>query len=95
MKKKTIYKDLFQIFFFFGLVITDPDAPSRKEPTFREVRHWLAMNILESDIKSGDDVFEYRGSGPPASTGLHRYVFLLYKQPNGIIKHTEPHVSNK
>lgn len=23
---------------------------------------------------------EYIGAGPPAGTGLHRYVFLLYKQ---------------
>lgn len=80
---------------YYTLLMTDPDAPSRTIPIFREVRHWLAMNILECDIKSGDDVFEYKGSGPPKYTGLHRYVFLIFKQPNGIIKHTEPHVSNE
>ncbi|XP_055303786.1 protein D1-like [Sitodiplosis mosellana] len=79
---------------YYTLLMTDPDAPSRVSPTFREVRHWLIFNILESDITSGEEVFEYRGSGPPKGTNLHRYIFLVFKQP-GIIQHTEPHVSNK
>lgn len=55
----------------------------------------LVMNIPESDVEKGDEVFEYIGAGPPASTGLHRYVFLVYKQPNGKIEHNEPRTTNK
>lgn len=60
--------------------LTDPDAPSRDNPIRREVRHWLTMNINGNDINSGDTIFNYIGSGPPVTTGFHRYVFLLFKQ---------------
>lgn len=58
----------------------DPDAPSRDNPIRREVRHWLIMNINGTNLTSGDTVFSYIGSGPPVTTGFHRYVFLLFKQ---------------
>lgn len=61
--------------------VTDPDAPSRKDPKFREWHHWLVGNILGSKVSQGEVLSEYIGSGPPEGTGLHRYVFLLYKQP--------------
>lgn len=45
--------------------MTDPDAPSRKEPKFREWHHWLVVNIPGNDITKGDTLSEYIGSGPP------------------------------
>lgn len=80
---------------YYTLMMIDPDAPSRANPLFREIRHWLVMNILESNIENGDEVSEYRGSGAPKGTGLHRYIFLVFKQPNGMIVHDEPYTSNK
>lgn len=73
---------------------SDPDAPSRKEPTRREFRHWLTVNIQGSDLSSGESIFQYIGSGPPEKTGLHRYVFLLFKQSNGKITFDSPYVSD-
>lgn len=71
---------------YYSLLMFDPDAIS----TYREVRHWLVMNIPESMVEKGDEVIMYRGSGPPKGTGIHRYITLVYKQPNGIIEHNEP-----
>lgn len=79
---------------YYTLMMVDPDAPSRESFDFREVRHWLVFNILETNVESGDHVSEYRGSGPPKGTGLHRYIFLVFKQPNGRIEHDEPHTAN-
>lgn len=31
-------------------------------------------------MSKGKVLSEYIGSGPPKNTGLHRYVFLLYRQ---------------
>lgn len=45
--------------------MTDPDAPSRKEPKFREWHHWLVVNIPGNDVKKGETLSEYVGSGPP------------------------------
>lgn len=42
----------------------------------------MVGNIPGSDVSKGEVLSQYIGSGPPKDTGLHRYVFLLYKQPN-------------
>ncbi|XP_030371501.1 protein D2 [Scaptodrosophila lebanonensis] len=65
----------------YTLLLTDPDAPSRKQPKFREWHHWLVVNIPGNDIASGEVLSAYVGSGPPQGSGLHRYVFLIFKQP--------------
>lgn len=62
---------------FYTLVMTDPDAPSRKNPKFREWHHWLVGNIPGNDISKGNTLSEYVGAGPPKDTGLHRYVLLV------------------
>lgn len=67
---------------FYTLALVDPDAPSRTAPQFREYQHWLVVNIPGSDIANGEELTAYVGSGPPQGTGLHRYVFLLFKQPH-------------
>nr|P31729.2 RecName: Full=OV-16 antigen; Flags: Precursor [Onchocerca volvulus] len=68
----------------YTLVMTDPDAPSRKNPVFREWHHWLIINISGQNVSSGTVLSDYIGSGPRKGTGLHRYVFLVYKQPGSI-----------
>lgn len=77
---------------FYTLIMSDPDAPSRADPKFREVCHWTVVNIAGTDINNGDTVFDYIGSGPPEGTGLHRYVFLLFKQADGKVQVDEEHV---
>lgn len=66
---------------YYTLAMVDPDAPSREKPTFREWHHWLVGNIVGSNLNTGETLSEYIGAGPPKGTGLHRYVFLIYKQP--------------
>ncbi|XP_054168686.1 protein D3-like isoform X1 [Oppia nitens] len=78
----------------YTLCMTDPDAPSRQTPKYREWHHWLVVNIPNNDVAKGDTLSEYVGSGPPKGTGLHRYVFLVYKQPNRLTP-DEPKLSNR
>ncbi|KAH0811987.1 hypothetical protein GEV33_010805 [Tenebrio molitor] len=73
---------------FYTLCMTDPDAPSRKNPKFREWHHWLVVNIPGNNLEQGEVLSGYIGSGPPKGTGLHRYVFVVYKQ-NGKINFSE------
>ncbi|XP_031336016.1 protein D2-like isoform X2 [Photinus pyralis] len=79
---------------FYTLCMTDPDAPSRQKPDFREWHHWLVANIPGDDISKGENLSEYVGSGPPQGTGLHRYVFLIYKQ-DGKITFDEKRLTNR
>lgn len=66
------------------LLMVDPDAPSRADPTYREILHWAVINIPGNKLNLGHSMAEYIGSGPPEGSGLHRYVFLLYRQSKKI-----------
>lgn len=77
-----------------ALMMIDPDAPSRTNPLARSFKHWLVINIPGSDVAEGDIITQYVGAGPPKRTGLHRYVFLVYKQADEITNHL-PFVSRR
>lgn len=76
-------------------VFKDPDAPTREDPKFGEVRHWLVVNIPGNDLSLGETKWHYVGSGPPSGSGLHRYVFLLFKQSNGKQEFDFPVITNR
>uniref|UniRef100_A0A336MQQ6 CSON005508 protein n=2 Tax=Culicoides sonorensis TaxID=179676 RepID=A0A336MQQ6_CULSO len=78
---------------YYTLIMTDPDAPSRKNPKFREWHHWLVGNIPGNKVEEGETIAQYIGAGPPRGTGLHRYVFLIFKQ-KGKIKFEETLLTN-
>jgi len=68
----------------YTVILTDPDARDREKHEFREWIHFVKINVKGSDLtNSGDVMIEYVGSGPPKGSGLHRYVWLVYEQPNG------------
>lgn len=46
----------------------------------RKTIHRLVVNIPGTKVEEGETLSEYIGSGPGQDTGLHRYVFLVYKQ---------------
>lgn len=55
--------------------------------------HRLVGNIPGNAIEKGEVLSDYVGSGPPPETGLHRYVFLIYKQ-SGKLTFDEPRLTN-
>lgn len=65
----------------YTLLMIDPDAPIRTNPFVGEVLHWMVINISGSNLVSGTTISPYLGSGPPEGSGLHRYIFLVFKQP--------------
>lgn len=72
------------------LAMTDPDAPSRDDPEWSEICHWIATDVprnfdgckyrVRSKLK---DVMPYKPPGPPPKTGKHRYVFIALAPING------------
>uniref|UniRef100_A0A3B1J690 Phosphatidylethanolamine binding protein 1 n=1 Tax=Astyanax mexicanus TaxID=7994 RepID=A0A3B1J690_ASTMX len=76
----------------YTLAMTDPDAPSRKDPKF-EWHHFLVVNMKGNDVSSGCVMSDYVGAGPPKGT-LHRYVWLVYEQ-SGSLSCTEPVLTNR
>ncbi|KAL9249759.1 MOTHER of FT and TFL1-like protein [Drosera capensis] len=66
------------------MVMVDPDAPSPSEPTLREWLHWMFIVL----IFTGREIVEYTGPRPPS--GIHRYVFGLFKQQGGPLGSIRP-----
>lgn len=75
----------------YTVVMTDPDAPSRADPKFREWRHWVVVNVPGTDVSKGLVYAPYIGSGPPKDTGMisrgfqrdgTEYLFLLQASNN-------------
>ncbi|XP_057687161.1 phosphatidylethanolamine-binding protein 1 [Corythoichthys intestinalis] len=77
----------------YTLALTDPDAPSRENPKFREWHHFLVVNMKGNDVSTGHVLSDYVGSGPPQGTGLHRYVWLVYSQSEAL-SCTKPVLTN-
>lgn len=75
---------------FYTLSLIDPDAGPKK----KEFQHWLVGNIPGADVSMGETLTAYVGSATPPNTGLHRYVFLVYKQPSRLV-FNEQHISNR
>uniref|UniRef100_A0A383WGT2 Phosphatidylethanolamine-binding protein n=1 Tax=Tetradesmus obliquus TaxID=3088 RepID=A0A383WGT2_TETOB len=72
------------------LIMVDPDAPSPDNPAMREWLHWIVANIpAGGDVSKGFTVTEYAGPTPPR--GTHRYIFLLYEQPEGVLLPAKQH----
>ncbi|XP_024977845.1 CEN-like protein 1 isoform X2 [Cynara cardunculus var. scolymus] len=60
-------------------ILTDPDAPSPSEPYLREHLHWIVTDIPgTTDATFGREIVSYEK--PKPVIGIHRYVFLLFKQ---------------
>ncbi|CRK29712.1 hypothetical protein BN1723_003589 [Verticillium longisporum] len=80
----------------FIIVMVGPDAPSRANPTNRSIRHYLAGNFTVGTnvssvlstastlVNSSAPFTSYGPPAPPAGTGVHRYIYLLYVQPEAL-----------
>ncbi|KAI8084679.1 phosphatidylethanolamine-binding protein [Halteromyces radiatus] len=71
----------------YTLIMVDPDAPARHDRKFGYWRHWVVTNVVPSTTNTitisdhqGEQHTPYIGPGPGPDTGIHRYLFLLYKQ---------------
>lgn len=77
------------------IALTDPDAPSRDNPKWSQICHWIATDVhlsssddnelLLSSHKSQSltEIMPYKPPGPPPKTGKHRYVFVALAPING------------
>ncbi|KAL3839802.1 hypothetical protein ACJIZ3_024393 [Penstemon smallii] len=64
---------------FYTLVMTDPDVPGPSDPYLREHLQWLVTDIPgTTDVTFGKEVVRYESPRP--NIGIHRFVFVLFKQ---------------
>ncbi|KAK0727669.1 phosphatidylethanolamine-binding protein [Lasiosphaeria miniovina] len=80
----------------YTITLTDPDAPSRDDPKWSEMCHWIAAGVSASPAGQGaacstatlalvelDEIMPYKAPGPPEKTGKHRYVLLAFAPQSG------------
>ncbi|KAI8984196.1 phosphatidylethanolamine-binding protein [Mycotypha africana] len=80
----------------YTLLMIDPDAPSKEDPKWAPYRHWVLTNVPgNGDIKQASALDSYLGPAPPPNTGDHRYIFLLYKQPETAANYALTKEANK
>jgi len=65
----------------YTLIIHDPDAFAGNH------LHWLVINIPGANVNNGLEVLPYKKPHPHPKTGLHPYIFKLFKQTRKINKH--------
>ncbi|KAK5991783.1 OV-16 antigen [Cladobotryum mycophilum] len=72
------------------LLLVDPDAPTPDDPKFAFWRHWVISGL--KPLANADGVVaqtkptltEYLGPGPKDDSKPHRYLFLLFREPEGL-----------
>ena len=47
---------------------------------FRSWLHWMLVNVKGFQTESGRILCKYTPPTPSANSGLHRYIFFLFKQ---------------
>jgi hypothetical protein len=79
----------------FTFMLLDPDAPTPDDPKFAYWRHWVVTNISSDGLDSSDIVSagktltNYLAPGPKDESGPHRYLFLLFREPKGLVLESE------
>ncbi|CAH0386249.1 unnamed protein product [Bemisia tabaci] len=69
---------------YYTILMTDPDSPSRADPTEKELEHWVVGNIYKGNISSGQTFAEYEGPLDARvyvnEEGIHRYIISVFEQ---------------
>ena len=65
------------------LLLLDPDAPTPDDPKFAFWRHWVITAIPgdAQEVSEGKELTPYLAPGPKDESGPHRYLFLLFREP--------------
>ncbi|KAJ3050855.1 hypothetical protein HK097_008156 [Rhizophlyctis rosea] len=71
---------------YHTVLITDPDVPSRADPSLGERRYLCVSNIpgealATGDLTKGEWLQDWEAPTPESGSGLHRFVVVVYEQP--------------
>ncbi|EAL69542.1 phosphatidylethanolamine-binding protein PEBP [Dictyostelium discoideum AX4] len=67
---------------YFTLILVSVDEPSKINRLEGEFKQWILVNIKGNNISKSDELVKYIQPLPLIGTGLHRYIFILCKQPS-------------
>ncbi|KAG0644433.1 phosphatidylethanolamine-binding protein [Tuber brumale] len=83
----------------YCILMIDPDSPSRDDAVAPQVLHYLKTDFTVSEFTNlasqSNPSLKYVGPDASTGTGEHRYIFLLYVQPEGFSVQGVPSESNR
>ncbi|XP_055934592.1 protein D2-like [Argiope bruennichi] len=68
----------------YTLIMLDADAPFPDLNISTTFLHWLIVNIPGNNVNEGQTIASYIVPFPPPLLGPHRYIILIYQQPEKI-----------
>ncbi|KFH48762.1 OV-16 antigen-like protein [Hapsidospora chrysogenum ATCC 11550] len=72
----------------YMLLLVDPDAPTPDDPKFAFWRHWILPGLQPAGQAAATQtkapLTAYLGPGPKDDSKPHRYLFLLFREPEGL-----------
>jgi phosphatidylethanolamine-binding protein (PEBP) family uncharacterized protein len=73
----------------YTFMLIDPDAPTPDDPKFAYWRHWVVTSIPSNPegagvVGAGRTLTQYLAPGPKDESGPHRYLFLVFAEPEGL-----------
>ncbi|KAL4874582.1 phosphatidylethanolamine-binding protein [Aspergillus karnatakaensis] len=69
----------------YTLLLIDPDAPTPDDPKFAYWRHWVVSGLKAGEkVENVTALTEYLGPGPKDDSRPHRYLLLLFREPEGL-----------
>ncbi|RPB03998.1 PEBP-like protein [Choiromyces venosus 120613-1] len=81
------------------ILMVDPDSPSRGDVAVPQVLHYLKTDFTVSEFTNlaspVTPALKYVGPDASVGTGPHRYIFLLYVQPEGFAVKGVPSETNR
>ncbi|CUS12395.1 unnamed protein product [Tuber aestivum] len=81
------------------VLMIDPDSPSRDDAVAPQVLHYLKTDFAVSEFtnlaSTAPPSLKYVGPDASSGTGPHRYIFLLYLQPDDFPAKGIPDESNR
>ncbi|KAG9249546.1 phosphatidylethanolamine-binding protein [Emericellopsis atlantica] len=73
----------------YMLLLIDPDAPTPDDPKFAFWRHWVVSGLRPDAAPASNEgspsvLTEFLGPGPKDESAPHRYLFLLFREPQSL-----------
>ncbi|CAZ86181.1 unnamed protein product [Tuber melanosporum] len=83
----------------YCILMIDPDSPNRDDAVAPQVLHYLKTDFTVFELTNlasqSNPTLKYVGPDASTGSGPHRYIFLLYVQPDGFSVQGVPGESNR
>lgn len=78
---------------FYTLMMVDPDIPL-KDTDQDAWNHYTIVNVPGNNVEQGQVLADWIPPAPPKNTGVHRYIWVVFEQPQLLKVADQPTLSS-